>query len=159
MIERYGSLPPTDRDNIALGNAEAVSHLHSCGIAHLEIKPDNILMTESGCPKLANFGLALRVSNQDGSIRYLYELHGSFEYIPPEMLQMTYPVEMLKSDSWSLGVTFFAMMAGNLPFVCDQQDQLLINQLNGNYSLMDDMASKVVTFRCSLVLLGSLIHI
>ena len=145
VIERYGSLPPTDRDNIALGIAEAVSHLHSCGIAHLDIKPDNILMTESGCPKLADFGLALRHSNQDGSIRYLYELHGSFEYIPPEMLQMTSPVEMLKSDSWSLGVTFFTMMAGTLPFVCDPQDQLLINQLNGNYSFTDDMATRVNT--------------
>ena len=145
VIERYGSLPPTDRDNIALGIAEAVSHLHSCGIAHLDIKPDNILMTESGCPKLADFGLALRHSNQDGSIRYLYELHGSFEYIPPEMLQMTSPVEMLKSDSWSLGVTFFTMMAGTLPFVCDPQDKLLINQLNGNYSLTDDMATRVNT--------------
>ena len=139
------SLPPTDRDNIALGIAEAVSHLHSLGIAHLDIKPDNILMTESGCPKLADFGLALSVSNQDGSIRYLHELHGSFEYIPPEMLQMTSPVEMFKSDSWSLGVTFFAMMAGNLPFVFDPQDQLLINQLNGNYSLTDSMATRVNT--------------
>ena len=145
VIERYDSLPPTDRDNIALGIAEAVSHLHSCGIAHLDIKPDNILMTESGCSKLADFGLALRVSNQDGSIRYLYELHGSFEYIPPEMLQKTSPVEMLKSDSWSLGVTFFAMMTGNLPFVFDPQDQLLISQLNGNYSLTDDMATRVNT--------------
>ena len=108
VIERYGSLLPTDRDNIVLGIAEAVSYLHSCGIAHLDIKPDNILMTESGCPKLADFGLALRVSNQDGSIRYLYKLHGSFEYIPPEMLQMTSPVEMFKSDSWSLEDKFFA---------------------------------------------------
>ena len=51
-------------------------------------------MTESVCPKLADFGLALRVFYQDGSIHYYIFVRAFMD--PPEMLNMT--VDMLKSD-------------------------------------------------------------
>ena len=70
LIERSDPLPPDDRDIIfLLGILRAVSYLHSLGFAHLDIKPDNILTAGSGFPKLADFGLALRVLSDNGSIR------------------------------------------------------------------------------------------
>ena len=132
-IERYGSISSDHWDNIGLGIAKAVSYLHSVGVSHLDIKPDNILISESSCPKLGDFGLAQRFLNADGSIRYLDEFRGSLEYAPPEMILLESPINMAKSDSWSLGATYFSMMSGNLPFVCNSKEQLLSNQLNGNY--------------------------
>ena len=135
LIGRVESLPPHDRDNIALGIVQAASYLHHSGIAHLDIKPDNVLMTACGIPKLADFGLAMRFRNENGDICYLMDFHGSFEYVPPEMFLLTAPIDMMKSDSWSLGVTFFAMMSGHLPFSCSTEEELLSNQLNGNFWL------------------------
>ena len=135
LIERVGPPPPYARDHISLGIAQAVSYLHSLGIAHLDIKPHNVLMTACGNPKLADFGLAMRFRNEDGSVLYLGDFHGSFEFAPPEMFLLTSPIDMLKSDCWSMGVTFFFMLSGHLPFEFSSQEELLSNQLNGNYSL------------------------
>ena len=143
VIERVGSLPSCDRDNISLGIVQAVSYLHSSGIAHLDIKPDNILMTASGIPKLADFGLAMRFINENGSILYLGGFHGSFEYAPPEMFLLTSPIDMLKSDSWSMGVTFFVMLSGHLPFAYSSEEELLFNQLNGNYYLESSLELRI----------------
>ena len=135
LTERVGPPPPYARDHISLGIAQAVSYLHSLGIAHLDIKPHNVLMTACGNPKLADFGLAMRFRNEDGSVLYLGDFHGSFEFAPPEMFLLTSPIDMLKSDCWSMGVTFFFMLSGHLPFEFSSQEELLSNQLNGNYSL------------------------
>ena len=143
LIGRVESLPPNDRDNIALGIVQAASYLHYSGIAHLDIKPDNVLMTACGIPKLADFGLAMRFRNENGYICYLTAFHGSFEYVPPEMFLLTAPIDMMKSDSWSLGVTFFAMLSGHLPFSCSTEMELLSNQLNGNYWLTDTLKLRI----------------
>ena len=142
-IERCGFISPDHWDIIGLGIAKAVSYLHAVGVSHLDIKPDNILITESSCPKLGDFGCALRFLNTDGSIRYLDEFRGSLDYAPPEMILLDSPFSMVKSDSWSLGATYFAMMSGHLPFVCNSQEQLLSNQLNGNYYMTSLMKVRI----------------
>ena len=142
-IERCGLISSDHWDNIGLGIAKAVSYLHSVGVSHLDIKPDNILISESSCPKLGDFGLAQRFLNADGSIRYLDEFRGSLEYAPPEMILLESPINMAKSDSWSLGATYFSMMSGNLPFVCNSEEQLLANQLNGNYYMTSLMKIRI----------------
>ena len=142
-IERCGFISPDHWDIIGLGIAKAVSYLHSIGVSHLDIKPDNIFITESSCPKLGDFGCALRFLNTDGSIRYLDEFRGSLDYAPPEMILLDSPFSMVKSDSWSLGATYFAMMSGHLPFVCNSKEQLLSNQLNGNYYMTSLMKIRI----------------
>ena len=142
-IERCGFISSDHWDNIGLGIAKAVSYLHSVGVSHLDIKPDNILISETSCPKLGDFGLAQRFLNADGSIRYLDEFRGSLEYAPPEMILLESPINMAKSDSWSLGATYFSMMSGNLPFVCNSKEQLLSNQLNGNYYMTSLMKIRI----------------
>ena len=142
LIERDGPLPSYDRDNIALGIAQAVSYLHSSGIAHLDIKPDNVLLTDCRIPKLADFVLAMRFLNEDGSIRYLGEFYSSFAYSSPELIRLHDPVDMSKTDCWSLGVTFFVMMSGNLPFACSGEG-LLFNQVNENYYFTNIMELRI----------------
>ena len=71
IIKTHGRLPPGVIHETGSDIINGVSYLHSKGIAHLDIKPRNILLTKYAVAKIADFGLALPIHNSDGSIRYL----------------------------------------------------------------------------------------
>jgi len=94
----------------------AVSYCHSKGVAHRDIKLDNILVSHSGKVKLIDFGLCeLETSN-----KLCRDPVGSLEYCAPEVLQGK-PYSALKADVWSCGVVLFALLFGEFPF--SQEDQ------------------------------------
>jgi len=93
--------------------ANAVRYLHGMGIAHGDLKPDNILMDEGGNPKLADFGFC-HTSLFAGDERK----SGTIEYMAPELL-MPGQFQTQKADIWSLGIVFFALMTKNFPFRSD----------------------------------------
>ena len=91
----------------------AVSHLHSLGIAHRDLKTENFLF-DTTCAtkelKLVDFGL----SNKFGrGFEQLHSKVGTIYYVAPEVLMGNYDA---KCDMWSLGVLLFTMLSGNLPF-------------------------------------------
>lgn len=93
-----------------------VSHVHSKGFAHRDLKLENILLdtadVETCNVKLIDFGLAARAAPA-GTL--LNERCGSEEYAAPEVLQGL-PYDGCKADVWSFGVVAFACLAGSLPF-------------------------------------------
>mmetsp|Transcript_23197 Transcript_23197/g.34028 ORF Transcript_23197/g.34028 Transcript_23197/m.34028 type:complete len:974 (+) Transcript_23197:241-3162(+) len=92
--------------------ALALSYLHSFGIAHRDIKPVNILLTDSGeLAQLADFGLATEVT--DSTAMETAEV-GTPYYTSPEMINNSPSV--LASDNWALGVVLFEMLTLQLPF-------------------------------------------
>ncbi|XP_047342627.1 serine/threonine-protein kinase PEPKR2 [Impatiens glandulifera] len=84
-------------------------YCHEMGVVHRDIKPENILLTAGGKIKLADFGLAMRVSNG----QKLTGLAGSPAYVAPEVLSGNYSE---KADIWSAGVLLHALLTGALPF-------------------------------------------
>ena len=108
--------------------AEALKHLHKQGIAHRDVKPDNILCvnTDSPCPiKLCDFDLCSRV-NIDISTPRLLTPVGSVEYMAPEVVD-TFLVDDYydeeedlsydkKCDLWSLGIIMYILLCGYVPF-------------------------------------------
>ncbi|GLT74430.1 hypothetical protein SLA2020_462300 [Shorea laevis] len=86
-----------------------VKYCHDMGVVHRDIKPENILLTTSGKIKLADFGLAMRISNGQS----LSGLAGSPAYVAPEVLSGNYSE---KIDIWSAGVLLHALLVGVLPF-------------------------------------------
>ena len=144
FIARFEPMLPDIRDAISLGITKAVSYLHSLGIAHLDIKPDNVLLTSSTVPKLCDFGLAMEFRRSDGSLEYLHGFYGSFYSVPPEMFLLNSPIDMCKSDSWSLGVTFFIIMTCTFPFCGNSVSEVLSNQLNGNFDFPPDMVNIIL---------------
>ncbi|KAE8727878.1 Serine/threonine-protein kinase PEPKR2 [Hibiscus syriacus] len=89
-----------------------IKYCHEMGVVHRDIKPENILPTTSRKIKLADFGLAMRISNGQG----LAGLAESPAYAAPEVLLGNYSE---KVDIWSAGVLLHVLLVGVLPFQGD----------------------------------------
>eukprot|EP00698_Gefionella_okellyi_P004854 TRINITY_DN14489_c0_g1_i1.p1 TRINITY_DN14489_c0_g1~~TRINITY_DN14489_c0_g1_i1.p1 ORF type:complete len:272 (-),score=22.24 TRINITY_DN14489_c0_g1_i1:165-980(-) len=94
---------------------DAVESLHCEGVAHRDLKCENVLFDEGGCLKICDFGLATFVNSPDGGTRILSRRCGTRPYIAPEQLSGG-GYDGRVSDIWALGVILFAMLSGCLPF-------------------------------------------
>lgn len=90
----------------------ALSHAHSRGVVHHDIKPQNILLLEDGSVKVTDFGIASVPNFEDDSPSD--EAVGSVHYISPEQALGEATDE--KSDIYSVGVMMYAIFTGRLPF-------------------------------------------
>ena len=129
----HGVHDPFDWDRLAFGILQGVSYIHDNGIAHLDIKPGNILLTSGGVPKLADFGFALRFLRDDGSVRTIDTNRGTPQYAAPEIFRPDPIRNISKCDCWSTGVTLFVLMAGKVLFDGDTPAEIYRNVVNGHY--------------------------
>lgn len=90
----------------------AVNYLHRIGIAHRDLKCENILLTSDGRAKISDFGFGRFVKE---SFKSCHTFCGSAAYCPPEVLR-NIPYDPKKYDVWSLGVVLYTMITGVLPF-------------------------------------------
>ncbi|KAH9615198.1 hypothetical protein KSS87_000823, partial [Heliosperma pusillum] len=98
---------------IAIGVARGLEYLHrGCNtrILHFDIKPHNILLNESFCPKISDFGLAKSYPRKDSSILSISEARGTVGYIAPEVFLKSFGGVSHKSDVYSYGMLVLEMV-------------------------------------------------
>jgi serine/threonine protein kinase len=103
----------------------AVKHLHDNGIAHGDLKSDNVLLDEAGNIKLADFG----VSTQHGEIHPNLPLCGTFSWKPPNSMRPE-TASPFKDDIWSLGILILELFGVDPPFMYEFDVSALIHHIS-----------------------------
>jgi serine/threonine protein kinase len=131
-IIKRGSLGRDDSLRLLSQLVRALLHLHAFNIAHRDIKPENVLVDDAGNVKLADFGMAQLLR---GGSPLLRTSCGSPHYASPEVIHGRAPYDAKLSDVWSVGVLFYAMLTGRLPFDHDNIPTLLELVTAGRYHI------------------------
>jgi len=116
LIGKNGSLPVRTAIGITCQILDALSAAHSHGIIHRDVKPQNVIVTDKGRVKLADFGIA-REANASTVTFSGQKVLGSVHYISPEQAKGTLATE--QSDLYSVGVCLYEMLTGSVPFEAD----------------------------------------
>src|SRR5437867_3091185 len=114
LLAGGGRLPLLQVADVMEKLAQALDFAHENGVVHRDIKPANILLTESGQPKILDFGIA-RLSA--GGLTRPGKFFGTPNYMSPE--QVTGTEVDGRTDQFSLGVILYQLLTGEKPFVGD----------------------------------------
>jgi serine/threonine-protein kinase len=116
--KRQGKLPPDLVRELLKQAAKALGHIHNQGIVHRDIKPSNFLLSDKdGQPvlKLIDLGLARHAGEEAGRVTRDGTTIGTVDYMSPEQAHDSGAAD-IRSDIYSLGCTFYHMLAGHAPF-------------------------------------------
>jgi serine/threonine-protein kinase len=133
LIRQEGALPVSRAADIAIQVAAALQAAHDLGIVHRDLKPDNIMLARgrdgSDAVKVVDFGLAKAVGGEGGGQKVTRTglVVGTPEFMSPEQLSG----DKLdgRTDVYSLGLVFFNMLTGTLPFPADSVQEAMIKRL------------------------------
>jgi serine/threonine protein kinase/tetratricopeptide (TPR) repeat protein len=121
-VRRYANdraLGPTSRLELLAMICDAVHHAHQKGIIHRDLKPGNILVDDSGQPKILDFGVA-RATDSDLQLTTLQtnvgQLIGTLQYMSPEQIAADPDRLDTRSDVYALGVVAYELITGQPPY-------------------------------------------
>uniref|UniRef100_A0A4W4FHZ9 non-specific serine/threonine protein kinase n=1 Tax=Electrophorus electricus TaxID=8005 RepID=A0A4W4FHZ9_ELEEL len=114
---------------------EALHYLHTCRIAHLDLKPENVVVEQTSTQavvKLTDFGDAAQLTDS----AYVHSLVGSPEFSAPELV-LGEPATCA-ADVWSAGVLAYVMLSGASPFLDESAEETCLNICRLDYSFPED---------------------
>jgi serine/threonine protein kinase len=148
LLKREGRLAPERAIDMLKQVAAALARAHGAGIVHRDIKPSNILLAPDGLVKVADFGLAKR-SGTDVSVTHTGALMGTPLYFPPEAARgERYDA---RSDLYSLGATFYHVLAGRPPFEGGNAIELAVKHTEGQVPPLAEAAPEASPALCRII--------
>ena len=111
----HGALPVDEALRYGLQIAGALDFAHKRGLVHRDVKPQNVLLTEEGEPKVTDFGIARSVDVQ--SVTQSGTVLGTSDYIAPEQARGEQVDQ--RTDIYSLGVMLYELLTGEVPYSGD----------------------------------------
>ncbi|HEY1986282.1 MAG TPA: serine/threonine-protein kinase [Terracidiphilus sp.] len=113
ILNEEGALPIERAVTITLGICDALDYMHKRGIVHRDLKPENVMVGEDDRIKLIDFGIAMKEDARRLTFVNVSML-GTPDYISPEQVQGKRGDQ--RSDMYALGVMFYEMLTGQVPF-------------------------------------------
>lgn len=146
IVER-DKLCELESSRIFIQIIKALEFCHANNIIHRDIKPENILISKDGKIKLSDFGLSVITDDNNSKIiTYV----GSTTYSSPEVL-LTIPHLGQSADVWSLGVTLYTMVTGNIPWQGFTPKEQTRNIVRGNYFVPEDISPECATLLARMI--------
>jgi serine/threonine protein kinase len=117
IVKGHGPLDPIRAAHYIRQAALGLQHAHEAGLVHRDIKPSNLLLDRTGTVKILDLGLArfFHDESDDLSKRYMEGPIGTMDYMAPEQALDSHHAD-IRADIYSLGTTFYFLLAGHGPF-------------------------------------------
>ncbi|MBL8714414.1 MAG: serine/threonine protein kinase [Myxococcales bacterium] len=132
VLMQDGPLPVEDALGYLLDACESIGEAHAVGVVHRDLKPANLFLARradgSPCLKVLDFGISKVAEPDDLSLTQTRTLMGSPVYMAPEIMRSARAAGP-SSDIWSLGVIFYELLTGVVPFHADTITELTIKVL------------------------------
>lgn len=125
LIKKRGVLSLSETIDIMLQLLDALATAHDSYIIHRDIKPQNIMIKESGLVKITDFGIAMALNSVE--LTQTNSVMGSVHYLPPE--QASGKGSTIRSDIYSLGILMFEMLTGKMPFKGDSAVEIALKHM------------------------------
>jgi len=114
VLNEQKKLPQDRAIRITLALCKTLDYIHSQGVVHRDLKPENIMIGPNDEVKLIDFGIAANAGSRRLTFAKLTEAMGTPDYISPE--QVKGKRGDARSDIYSLGIMFYEMLTGTVPF-------------------------------------------
>ena len=135
LLKKRGSLTLSEAIDIMLQLTDGMAHAHDSYIIHRDLKPQNIMIKDDGQIKITDFGIAMALNSTQ--LTQTNSVMGSVHYLPPE--QASGKGATIKSDIYSMGIIFYELLTGKLPFKGDNAVEIALKQMrNPLPSVKDD---------------------
>ncbi len=125
LLKKRGTLTLSEAIDIMLQLTEGMAHAHDSYIIHRDLKPQNIMIKDDGQIKITDFGIAMALNATQ--LTQTNSVMGSVHYLPPE--QASGKGSTIKSDIYSMGIIFYELLSGSLPFRGDNAVEIALKHM------------------------------
>jgi serine/threonine protein kinase len=118
IVRKFGPMSIDRAAHYVRQAAEALEYAHHTGVIHRDIKPGNLMVDREGVVKVLDMGLARFLNDQSDMLTLKYDeqnVLGTADYVAPEQVADSHNVD-IRADIYSLGATFYFLLAGRPPF-------------------------------------------
>jgi len=150
IIKTQGKIGEEQAADIVLQIARGLEHANEQKIVHRDIKPDNVMLTSDGVAKLTDLGLAKSTTGET-DITVAGATYGTPDYVSPEQAKGGDETIDTISDMYSLGATFYHMVAGRVPYPGESATVVMTKHMNEKLQNPKELTPELSDHVCNVI--------